>query len=149
MIVVVLHALVAVVAFGGIALSGFYASMARHPGRPGVIEELRRYYAAPLRAEAAVVSVGLLGALALGLDPGGGGFAHAWVSGAVILWSAASALWVGVVRPAERALRAALEQAGPDVGETLRCPGRRLAWAAAVTDVIFVVALGLMIYQPG
>lgn len=139
------------------AITGLYGSMAgRITGSgagagPGAIEEVRRYFARPPRAEAAVVAVAPLGVVALVLDPHGGGFAHLWVGLALIFWSAASMLWLGVVRPAELAIRDAVGEPGSatSAGRSLAREGRRLVLSSAATDVIFALAFGLMIFQPG
>lgn len=147
---VVVHAAAAVVAFGAIALSGVYGSTATRGGRPGAMEEVRRYFASPSRAAAAVVGVAPIGAVALAVDPRGPGFAHAWVAGGLVLWLIASALWLAVVRPAEAAIaRAVGAEASPVGSQALTAAGRRIARASGATDLIFVAALALMVFQPG
>jgi hypothetical protein len=49
-----------------------------------------------------------------------------------------------VVRPAERRIRAAGDDLAPVAADA-----RRLMWAAAASDLLFVVALFLMVTQPG
>lgn len=157
---VVLHAAAAIAAFGAIALSGVYGSTAQRPGRPGAIDELRRYFAKPLRTEAAVLAVAPLGVTALLVDPHGTGMGQLWVGAALLLWIVASVLWLTVVRPAETAIGRAVASTGPTragAGEdgteaaailTLADPARRLVRAGVVTDVVFVLALALMVFQP-
>lgn len=158
---VVLHAVVAVAAFGAIAMSGVYASTAQRLGRPGAIDELRRYFAKPLRTEAAVVAVAPLGVVALLVDPHGSGLGQLWVGAALLLWVLASALWLIVIHPAETAIGQvvaaadgdSLPDGGAEAGDaaaivTLGDRGRRLTRASAVTDIVFVVALMLMVFQP-
>ena len=88
-----------------------------------------------------------------------------WVAIAVVLWLAVAGLLTAVVRPAEARLRILLAPApagGPDPGPPVppaasgpdprsseaASLSRRLSLAAAACDVGFVVALGLMIWQP-
>ncbi len=66
-----------------------------------------------------------------------------WVVTAAVVWAAAAALLLGVVRPAERRIRNAAE-----VGAAAVAAGRRLMWAAVASDVLFVAALVLMVGQP-
>lgn len=161
---VVLHAVVAVAAFGTVASSGVYGSTAQRLGRPGAVEELRRYFAKPPRAEGAVLAVAPLGVAGLLVDPHGSGLGQLWVGAALALWIVASVLWLAVVHPAETAIGRAVattdadrERAPEGVSEpsdaaaiaTLGHLGRRLARTSVVTDVVFVVALSLMVFQPG
>ena len=163
-VLVILHAGVAIAAFGAIAVSGVYGFTAQRPGRPGAIEELRRYFAKPLRTEAAVLAVAPLGVAALLVDPHGSGMGQLWVGAAVLLWVVASALWLATVRPAETAISRAVAAFDADSADSAGSPGsgsadaagivalgdhpRRLARAAVVTDIAFVLALALMVFQP-
>lgn len=138
---VVLHVVAAVIGFGSVAISGVYGGTARHPERQGAAEETQRYFRAPGRAELVLLLVPVLGAVALGLRPDGADFGAFWVISGFVLWMAASALLLAVVRPAE----AAISRAGP-AGDA--AAGARLMWAGAACDLLFVLALGLMITQP-
>jgi hypothetical protein len=140
---VALHVISAVVGFGAVALSGVYGATARHAGRPDAREEIARYFRSPGRAEWLILLVPFLGAAALGVRPEGADFGAIWVVSAGVLWLAAAALLLRVVRPAERQIRAAAGEAGPT-----SAAGRRLMWAAAGSDVLFVAALVLMVGQP-
>jgi uncharacterized membrane protein len=144
-ILVALHVIVAVVGFGAVAISGAYSGPARHLDRPGAVEEARRYFGARGWVEAALVAVPVFGFAALGAK--GDGLAHAWVWAAAAVWLVALAAWLRLVRPAERELRAVVAQTPVDASVAARA-GRRLAWGAGVCDVAFVVALGLMVFQP-
>jgi hypothetical protein len=141
-VLVALHVVSAVVGFGAVALSGVYGAMARHVDRPEAREETARYFRSPGRPEWLVLPVPFLGAAALGARPEGADFAAVWVVVAGVVWLAATILLLGVVRPAQRQIRAA---AGPE--QTARAGGR-LMWAALASDVLFVVALVFMIGQP-
>lgn len=146
-VLVVAHAVAAVVGFGAIALSGVYGLTARRRQRPGALEEVQRYFARPPLAEAAVVAVGVLGLAAVGVDPHGGGYGQLWTTAGAVLWLAACALWWLVVRPAERRIGAAVRaQQAEDA--VLDAEGTRLSVAATVSSVLFVVALGFMVFQP-
>jgi hypothetical protein len=140
---VALHVVSAVVGFGAVALSGVYGATAAHPHRPGAAEETARYFRSPSRAEWLVVAVPFLGAAALGVRPEGADFGAVWVLGGALAWLVAAALLLGVVRPAECQIRAAVADPG-----TAAEAGRRLKWAAAASDVLFVAALVLMVGQP-
>jgi hypothetical protein len=139
---VALHVVSAVVGFGAVAITGVYGATAARPGRPGAAEETARYFRSPGRAEWLILPVPFLGAAALGLRSGRDDFGAVWVIGAGLIWLLASALLLGIVRPAARQIRA-----GAAAGEAAPA-GRRLMWAAAACDVLFVAALILMIGQP-
>jgi uncharacterized membrane protein len=134
---VALHVICAVVGFGAVALSGIYGGTASHPDRAGSAEEARRYFRSPGRAEWVVLAVPFFGAGALGVRPGGADFGDAWVVGAAALWLVAAAVLVGLVRPAERRIRAgvASQNAGePPAGREVGpgpAPGRDVAASAA------------------
>jgi len=142
-----LHVLSAVVGFGAVAISGVYGAGAR---RLETGEETYRYFESPGRAEWLVLVVPFLGVAALGARPAGADFGDVWVIAAGALWLAAAGLLLGVVRPAERRIRAAI-RAGARTGTTsldVAEAGRRLMWAATGCDVLFAAALVLMVYQP-
>ncbi len=142
-VLVGLHVVSAVVGFGAVAITGVYGAGAARPKRPGAPEETARYFRSRGWAEWLVLAVPFLGAAALGLRPQGADFGQAWVVAATVIWVAAAALLVGVVRPAERQIRAAIAGGGTAIPA-----GRRLVWAAAASDVLFVAALVLMVGQP-
>ena len=155
---VALHVAAAVVGFGTVALSGVYGGNARRLEKESAAEELRRYFRAPGRLELVLLGVPVFGAAALALDPGGSGFGELWVDVGLGLWVVAAILLLGIVRPAEAVLRRALHAAevpGDPAGDglisdkELPAAGRRLQWAAAGTDLIFLVALIVMIIKPG
>lgn len=155
-VLVALHVTAAVLGFGSVALSGVYGANAyRLAGKTGraqeaASEELHRYFRAPGRLEWAVLAVPVFGAGAVVAGQGGRGFAEVWVGLGLGLWLVAAALLLGVVRPAEAALRASLAAEAPGAADPrFRSAGRRLSWAAAASDLIFLVALVVMVIKPG
>jgi hypothetical protein len=160
-----LHVASAIVGFGAVALSGVYGGNARHAqrveARDEALEELRRYFASPGWMELLVVAVPFFGAAALVVGPRSEGVGQAWVLAGLGLWSLATLLLLAVVRPAEERLGRAVaavvrsaasgEAAGGDqaAGSRLRSAGVTLQWAAAAMDLIFLVALVVMVIKPG
>lgn len=142
-VLVALHVVSAVAGFGAVAISGLYGGLAKRPDRPDASEETRRYFRSPGRAEWLVLAVPFLGAAALGARPEGADFGALWVIAGLVVWLAAAALLLGAVRPAEARIRAAHA-----AGHAAPGAGRRLMWAAAASDLLFVAALVLMIGQP-
>ncbi len=167
-VLVGIHVALAVVGFGSVALSGIYGGLATRAGRPGANEEIRRYFSSPGRLELLVVVAPVVGIAALAAEPGASRFGQAWVAMALVLWVVASVLLIGVVRPAESVLRSTVLAAPVDdadpvgdaapVGDaepgsersaTLRRAGARLRWGAAGSDLLFLVALVVMVIRPG
>lgn len=133
-VLVILHAVSALIGFGSVAISGAYGAIGR---RPGNADELERYFAAPGRAEYLVLVAPVFGVAAMAVRPGGSEFGAAWVMAGFAIWVVASVLLLQVVRPTEARLRAG----GPGAA--------RLMWAAGACDALFVIALFLMVTQPG
>jgi hypothetical protein len=173
-VLVGLHVAAAIVGFGAVALSGVYGGSATRPGRDGAMEELRRYFSAPGRAGLLVTVVPVLGVAALLAEPGPTQLGQLWVAVALVLWVIASVLLFLVVRPAEVAIRREVRPAGGPPGEPgvvavaagataedpgevvdagavarLQAAGSRLRWAAAASDLVFFVALVVMVIKPG
>jgi hypothetical protein len=172
-VLVGLHVAAAIVGFGAVALSGVYGGSATRPGRDGALEELRRYFTAPARAELLITVVPVLGVVALAVEPGPDRLGQLWVAVALVLWVIASVLLFAVVRPAEAAIRREVisasgpaghpeAPAGPGVAADgpvpgfdagavarLQTAGSRLRWSAAASDLVFFVALVVMVIKPG
>ena len=125
-------------------------------------EELLRYFERPARFWLAIVAVPFLGLGALAANPDIGGLDQAWVLGALLVWLAATLIAVSLIVPSLRQMRSMLLRTGqPDRG----LPDRELAGreaeqvrfaraatlagrGAACCDVLFFVALALMIWRP-
>jgi hypothetical protein len=148
-VLVAFHVVSAVVGSGAIALSGVYGGSARHPERAGAIDEARRWFAAPNRLALLLLSVPFFGIGALLAGGRSGQFQRAWVIGALIIWVAMAGLLTGVVRPAEQRLRQLLAGGGSNLdNDAIARIARRCTLAAGGCDVGFLLALGLMIWQP-
>ena len=144
-ILVALHVACAVVGFGSLALSGVYGFGTGRRRGARDLEEARRYFAAPGRLEFLILVVPFIGAAALIVQPGGRGLAQLWAGLAAAVWLVAAVALIRVIRPAELRVREAL--AAGEVEDAARA-ARRVGWGATVTDLAFVVALGLMVFQP-
>jgi hypothetical protein len=135
----------------GDALSGHAES-----GQDAETEELLRYFERPARLWLALVAVPFLGFGALATDPSLGGLDQAWALGAILVWLAATLIAGSLVVPALRQMRSMLFQpANPE--QPPRREAERVRFARAATlagrgaaccDVLFFVALALMIWRP-
>lgn len=138
-VLVVAHAVSAVVGFGAVAVSGAYGVI----GRSGESEEVRRFFSGRARAEWLVIAVPLFGVAALSARPGGADYSSVWVVTGLGVWLLAATLLFLVVRPAQAAVRGGLARSAD-----IRRASGRLAWAAAACDLLFVVAVFVMVTQP-
>ena len=134
---VALHVVCALAGFGAVAISGVYGGLARKPSNQA---ETARYFASGGRAEWLIFPVPFFGLAALLVDHRSDDLTDVWVLGGSVLWIAAAALLLVVVRPAEKRLRS---------GEEIAVAGRALMLAGIASDVLFVAALALMVTQPG
>ncbi|MHB1972911.1 MAG: DUF2269 family protein [Acidimicrobiales bacterium] len=168
-VVMAVHVLAAVVGFGALGSTGAYAAALRRDGDPFASRALRRYFTpGPNWPARAVLLVPLLGGTLLALGHGRDvGYPWPWIGLAV--WTAATGLASAVLWPAEREIQALLAagaagaagagdgDAGTTVGvaegradlvERLVSSALRAERAAAVTSLLFVVALVVMVWQP-
>lgn len=146
-VLVGLHVVCAVIGFGAVAISGAYGAIGRKAGRPGArpeaAEEVRRYFASGSALENLVLVAPVFGIVAMSVRPGGSEFGQIWAIAGTVIWVIAGGLLTAVIRPATRRIR----QAGAEV-TAVGPEARRLMWAAAASDLLFVVALFLMVTQP-
>ena len=134
---VAVHVVFAVVGFGAVAISGVYGALARNQANEN---ETTRYFASRGLAEWLIIPVPFVGLAALLVNDRSGDLTDAWVLGGSAVWVAATAILLAGVRPAEARLRRGQDRAGT---------GRVLMWSGIASDVLFVVALALMVTQPG
>lgn len=143
-LLVALHVVTAVIGFGAVAVTGAYGALGRRADQaPDTARDVQRYFASPTRLEYLVLVAPLFGIAAMGVRPGGSEFGAVWALCGIGIWVAAGGVLTAVVRPAERQIRAARDnpaEAAP--------AARRLAWAGAASDGLFVAALFLMVTQP-
>jgi hypothetical protein len=120
-------------------------------------EELRRYFAHPARLWGLLVLVPFLGAGALAAQPNGKGLDQAWVFGALAVWLAAVLVAGSLVMPSLHQMQAVLLksddlEASPAARSSLAVrfarAGRIASRSAAFCDILFLVALALMIFRP-
>jgi hypothetical protein len=120
-------------------------------------EELLRYFAKPARLWLALVAVPFLGLGALAANPDIGGLDQAWVLGALLVWLTATLIALSIVVPALRQMRSMLFQQGAPEAQPAGREAERIRFARAATlasrgaaccDVLFFVALALMIWRP-
>jgi hypothetical protein len=166
LVLVLAHVLCALAGYGSIAMAGVYGGIGRHPDKPGAVGDLRRFFGPSSRMVLLVVPVPFLGAAALTVQHGASAIGRPWAGAAFGLWALSLVVTFGWIRPTWRrigTLVLSLPQAGQDrsAGVTEQPRGsevvlaelgsacRRMEVTAGICDVVFVVALMLMIFQPG
>jgi hypothetical protein len=157
-VLVLLHAVSALVGFGSIGFAGTYASRAALPstepagetlpgppeGAVGPVstelaeqqaetEEIMRYFEKPARLWLALVAVPFLGLGALAANPDLGGLDQAWALGALLVWLSATLIAASLVVPALRQMRAMLLRTGPLEGQPVGGEAERIRFARTAT----------------
>jgi hypothetical protein len=153
-LLVALHVLSAVVGFGAVAVSGVYAAGARSATTPERDAKLARYFRPGTNwAERALLVTPVLGAIVLvvGDRPAA---TQLWPWAGLGCWVVATAVATGWCWPAERRIQqwlaagAANESAALDI-VAFRRACRDVQWGASAISVLFLVAVVVMIGQPG
>ena len=149
------HVASAVVGFGMLGLSGLYGSWGRHLDSAKELRDLRQFFGTPNRIGRSLWLIPVAGGAALWLNHGVRTLDQAWVIAALVCWVAATVAATGVIWPGEAQIRSLLADAPPhgkldvDTEERLAALCRPMVPAAAACDVLFVMALGLMVLKPG
>lgn len=143
-----LHLVTVVVAFGGMVLRPLMVARSRDAD-PGTRRSLAGWMAQSGRVVhlPALVLAGLFGlGMVFSSKPGSSdenvfGFDQAWVSLSVLVWIALCGVVSGMLMPAERKLAAG--DGDPNALE------KKIAIGDQVTAVLFLIMLYLMIWKPG
>jgi hypothetical protein len=136
---------------------GAYAIPSRGSELDPESEELMRYFQRPARFWKAILLVPVFGLLALWAQPRTAGLDQVWTLAALLVWIAASLVVISMVMPGLRQMRTMLLMSGAHPGT----PAAEAAWrarlarsgamasrGAVICDVLFFVALALMIWRP-
>ncbi len=153
----VLHILSAIVGIGGVVLNGLYAAQAqKRQGPPGrAVSEAN--YAVTSVAEKVIYLVPVFGILLVLASDGVFGFSTKFVWMSLTLFVIALGIAHSVLIPGHKKINALLlemEQGPAPVGGPpvqvvqIQELGKRQGAAAMVLDLLLVVILGLMIWQP-
>ncbi len=149
-LVLVLHILAVIIGFGGMFISGFYGNEARNrPGREGLAVAETTMKVTGLIPTMAVYAVPVLGILLILLSDDTWKFSQAWVSMSFVVYIVLMGLATGVQVPAIRKMLAL--RAGADGGPTaeMAALGKKVATVSGIVNVLWVVAVFLMVFKPG
>ena len=156
-LLLVLHILSAIVGIGGVLLNGLYAAQAqKRPGPPGrAVSEAN--YAVTSVAEKVIYLVPVFGILLVLASDKGIESSDLFVWLSLLLFIIALGISHSVLIPGHRKINALLlemEQGPPPVGgpppqvAQIQSLGQRQGGAAMVLDLLLVIILALMIWQP-
>jgi hypothetical protein len=152
-LLVVLHALSAVVGFGAVGVTGVYAASARSAPNPSRDAKLVRYFRPGTNwAERTMVMTPVLGAIVLAVgDHPAASQAWPWAGLGCGVGGAGAA--TGWCWPAERRIQDWLNGGGGSDDAKADLAGFRRAcrdvqWAASAISVLFLIAVVVMIGQP-
>ena len=121
------------------------------------IEEVTRYFERPARFWKAILLVPVFGLLALWAEPRTGGLDQVWVLGALLIWVCACLLVMGLVVPGLKQMSELLHappatsaNSAAEISQRARMAraGSLASRGAAFCDILFFVALALMIWRP-
>ncbi|MFV0524275.1 MAG: DUF2269 family protein [Acidimicrobiales bacterium] len=152
-IILLLHVATAIVGFGGlIAHSAYHAKAFRSKaGDANVILQSTR--AVRSLAEYAIYAVLPLGIVLIAVSDDAFSMGEPWVSASFLVWFVMVGAIHGLVRPAVRTIgerAAALDPASPlQADPAAAAASKRMMTGEALEQLLLVVALILMIWQPG
>lgn len=156
-IVLLLHIAASIVGFGGVIAHGAYNAKAfgSKAGEAGVI--LRVTQMVTNLAHYAIYGVFILGIVLISLSGGGSSEAISmgapWVSGSFVVWFALVGVAHGLVKPTVRGLLVEADGMAPE-DEMTSNPAvvglaKKLALGEGLTQLLLVIAIVLMVWQPG
>ncbi len=154
-LVLLLHILTVVVAFGSLITNEVYARLARERGgSEGLAIGEASATVTKRLAQGSFYAVPVLGILLVVLSDGAIGFEEPWISLSFLLYIAAAVVLLAVLVPTRRranALAAAAVTGRPSGNEegTGQRQDKKLATYSAVFNLLFVALLALMIFKPG
>ncbi len=152
-LVLSLHVLSALVAFGATLATGAYASLATRCQPEDPPEAVLRYFRPGTNwASRAIWLVPVLGAALVGMSRGEIGFGQAWLASGTALWVVAAGVAHAVVWPAEREVQGMLAARKPEkelAAASLGGALRRVQVGVAAVDLVLLASFVLMFAKPG
>lgn len=152
-IVLLLHIAAAIVGFGGVIAHSAYNAKAFSgtAGDAGVL--LRTTQLVTGLAHYAIYGVFVLGIVLVAVSDGSVEFSEPWISASFLVWFLLVGVAHGLVKPTVRGLTEKAESMAPDeqMNDDPEVVGmaKKLALGEGLTQLLLVVSLVLMIWQPG
>lgn len=152
-IVLLLHIAAAIVGFGGVIAHSAYNAKAFGGTAGDARVLLRTTQLVTGLAHYAIYGVFALGIALVAVSDGGISFSEAWISASFVVWFMLVGVAHGMVKPTVRSLTEKAEGMDPEVKMTddpeVVGMAKRLALGEGLTQLLLVIALVLMIWQPG
>lgn len=152
-IVLLLHIAAAIVGFGGVIAHSAYNAKAFGGTAGDARVLLRTTQLVTNLAHYAIYGVFVLGIVLVAVSDGDVGFGEPWISASFLVWFLLVGVAHGLVKPTVRALTETAEGMAP-TSKMTDDPGvvglaKKLALGEGLTQLLLVVSLVLMIWQPG
>lgn len=152
-IVLLLHIAAAIVGFGGVIAHGAYNAKAFAGTAGDAVAILKTTKTVTNLAHYAIYGVFLLGIALVALSDSAISFGAPWISGSFVVWFLMVGAAHGLVKPTVAGLLEQAEGLAPDAmmsTEPAVLPlAKKLALGEGVTQLLLVISLVLMIWQPG
>lgn len=151
-IVLLLHIAASIVGFGGVIAHSAYNAKAFSGTAGDASVLLRTTQLVTNLAHYAIYGVFVLGIVLVAVSDGDVGFDEAWISASFVVWFLLVGVAHGLVKPTVRGLAAKAESLAPSAKMTddpeVVGMAKKLALGEGLTQLLLVVALVLMIWQP-
>lgn len=151
-IVLLLHIAAAIVGFGGVIAHSAYNAKAFGGTAGDAAVLLRTTQLVTGLAHYAIYGVFALGIVLVAVSDGGIGFDEAWISASFVVWFLLVGVAHGLVKPAVRSLTEKATSMSPETKMTddpeVITLAKKLALGEGLTQLLLVIALVLMIWQP-
>lgn len=140
------HAGAAIFGFGTLALSGYYASRNNKETKEAVA-----YFSSRRTGPKILVFIALaLGVILLLLSSTPSHLIESvWLQLGIFDYIIAAMIGILIIWPSESRLRQVLRSSSGEMQDLISDLSRRIVWAGVTIDVLLIVALVLMITQPG
>lgn len=154
-VVLLLHILTVVVAFGSFMANAAYVRLARERGGAEGVAIAEASAAVTKKvAQGTFYAVPVFGILLVVVSDGSIGFEEPWISLSFVLYLAAAVLLAAVVIPAQRRSNQlaaeSVAERSPEAGQgEMERLDKKLAASSGVFNLLFLAILALMIFQPG
>jgi len=152
-IVLLLHIAAAIVGFGGVIAHSAYNAKAFSGTAGDARVLLRTTQLVTGLAHYAIYGVFALGIILVAVSDGGISFGEPWISASFLMWFLLVGVAHGMVKPAVRSLLEKAEEIDATVKMTddpaVVGLAKRLALGEGLTQLLLVISLVLMIWQPG
>lgn len=151
-IILLAHIGATIVGFGGLIAASLYNARSFKAAPTEAATLLKTTMGVSKIAEYGIYAVLPLGIVLIAISDDAFSFAAPWISAAFVVWFAVVGCFHGLVRPAMKTLLSAADETSAGVlsdDETAQGAAKKLAMGEAAVQLLLVVALILMIWQPG